>query len=173
MLTAMHHIYHTVIGAAYATVCGKANGLALQLHSFAPKSVDITETDRGIVEALHAAYRPEVYPNWPDRPSVDLICATQDGSFQSAPQLASALVDAYRAAGIEAKQNATYHLHPVTMGLVYAQAHPDQVICVELNRGEVADPFVPFGESPISAAKVERMVGPIAEVFATALKERA
>ena len=32
-----------------------------------------------------------------------------------------------------------------------------------------ADPFVPFGVSPISASKVERMVGPIARVLAEAL----
>ena len=50
----------------------------------------------------------------------------------------------------------------------YAQQYPQQVICVELNRGFVADPFVPFGEAPISPAKVEKMVAPIARVVARA-----
>lgn len=169
MLIVMHSVYHAVVSAAYAAVCGKAKGLALQLHSFAPKSVNIEKTDAGIVEALHAAYVPEVYEKWPARPAVDLISATEDGSFKSAPELVSALRVAYLEAGIEAEENATYHLHPATMGLVYARAHPDQVLCVELNRGLVADPFVPFGVSPISSEKIERMVAPIGRVLGDAL----
>jgi hypothetical protein len=43
------------------------------------------------------------------------------------------------------------------------------VLCVELNRALVADPFVPFGVSPISPAKVERMVAPLAKTLAAAL----
>lgn len=169
MLTVMHSVYHGVVSSAYARICGQAKGLALQLHSFAPKSVNIEKTDAGIVDALHAAYVPEVYATWPDRPAVDLICATDDGAFRSAPELHDALVAAYRDAGIRAEQNATYHLHPATMGLAYAKAHAGQVLCVELNRGRVADPFVPFGESPISAAKVEQMAAPIARVLQSSL----
>lgn len=169
MLTVMHSVYHGVVSSAYARICGAAKGLALQLHSFAPKSVNIEKTDAGIVDALHAAYVPEVYAKWPERPAVDLICATEDGSFRCSPAMNDALVAEYAKDGIVAKQNATYHLHPVTMGFVYAKAHPGQVLCVELNRGLVADPFVPFGESPISAAKVERMAAPIARVLQSSL----
>ncbi len=169
MLIVMHSVYHAVVGAAYAAICGKANGLALQLHSFAPKSVSIEKTDASIVDALHAAYVPEVYATWPERPAIDLISATPDGSFKSAPHLCSALRAAYLEAGIIAEENATYHLHPFTMGLHYAQQHADQVLCVELNRGLLADPFVPFGESPISEPKVERMVAPIGRVLGDAL----
>ncbi len=172
MLIVMHSVYHAVVSAAYAAVCGKANGLALQLHSFAPKSVSVEKTDASIVEALHAAYVPEVYAKWPDRPAVDLISATPDGSFKSAPHLCSALRAAYLEAGIVAEENATYHLHPSTMGLFYAKAHADQVLCVELNRGLLAEPFVPFGESPISAEKVERLVAPIGRVLGDALGQR-
>lgn len=169
MLTVMHSVYHGVVSSAYARICGGAKGLALQLHSFAPKSVNIEKTDAGIVDALHAAYVPEVYAKWPERPAVDLICATEDGAFRCDPAITAALVAEYAKAGIAAKENATYHLHPATMGLFYAKAHPGQVVCVELNRGLVADPFVPFGESPISAAKVERMAAPIARVLQSSL----
>lgn len=169
MLVVMHSVYHALVASAYAAICGKAKGLALQLHSFAPKSVDIQSTDAGIVDALHAAYVPEAYAKWPERPAVDLISATKDGSFRCSPRLCDALVAAYAARGIVAKQNATYHLHPSTMGLVYAKAYPDQVLCVELNRGLLADPFVPFGESRISAAKVETMAAPIAQVLQSSL----
>ena len=169
MLVAMHGAYHARVSEAYASICGKGRGLALQLHSFSPRSVQIEKTDAGIVEALHAAYVPEVYAKWPERPAVDLICATEDGSFKAAPKLVAALKAAYATAGIEAKENATYHLHPATMGLLYARAHPEQVLCVELNRGLIADPFVPFGVSPISPTKVARMVAPIAQVLAEAM----
>jgi len=172
MLVVMHGVYHSVVNAAYASVCGMAKGLALQLHSFAPRSVNIEKTDAGIVEALHQAYVPEVYAKWPERPAVDLICATEDGSFKSAPHLATALRAAYLEAGVVAEENATYHLHPSTMGLVYARAHPDQVVCVELNRGLVADPFVPFGVSPISADRIARMAAPIGRVLAEAMAQR-
>jgi hypothetical protein len=53
--------------------------------------------------------------------------------------------------------------------MTYAQAFPLQVLCVELNRGLVAAPFTPFGESPISAQKVEQLVAPLARVFHAAL----
>ncbi len=173
MLIVMHSVYHAVVSAAYVSVCTRAKGLALQLHSFAPRSVNIEQTDAGIVEALHQAYVPEVYEKWPQRPAVDLISATPDGSFKSAPHLVTALRAAYLEAGIEAEENATYHLHPATMGLAYARAHPDQVLCVELNRGLISDPFIPFAPSPISSEKVERLTAPIARVLADALGQRA
>ena len=168
-LTAQHARYHQVVHAAYQEVCRGANGLALQLHSYSPRSVAIEKTDGNIVNALHAAYVPEVYAKWPERPAVDLISALADGSFKAAPRLVAALLEAYLADGIPAKENATYHLHPVAMGYQYALQYPSQVVCVELNRGLIADPFVPFGVSPISEPKVAKMVAPIASVLAAAL----
>lgn len=168
-LTAQHQRYHAVVHRLYQEVCRKADGLALQLHSYSPRSVGIEKVDQDIVEALHAAYVPEVYATWPERPAVDLICETQDGRFKAAPGLHDALVAAYAADGIEAKKNGTYHQHPVTMGYQYAFEYPQQVLCVELNRGLVCDPFVPFGVSPISEQKVARMVAPIGRVVAAAL----
>lgn len=161
-----HARYHAAIDAAYLEVCRGKNGLAVQLHSYSPRSVGIEKVDADIVNALHAAYVPEVYATWPERPPVDLITATKDGSFRTAPRLVDALLAEYAKAGIDAKENATYHLAPAAMGMVYAQQYPDQVVCVELNRGLVAEPFVPFGVSPISDEKVARMVEPIANVIA-------
>lgn len=167
-LTAQHGRYHQLVEAAYQEICRGADGLALQLHSFSPRSVAIEKTDGNIVTALHAAYVPEVYAKWPERPPVDVISALADGSFRAAPRLVDPLLAAYVADGIAARENATYHLHPVAMGYQYARAYPDQVVCVELNRGLVADPFVPFGVSPISEAKVAKMVAPIGRVLAAA-----
>lgn len=167
-LTALHGRYHQVVSKAYEA-CLATGGVALQLHSYAPRSVAIERTDAGIVKALHSAYLPEMYEKWPQRPAVDVICATADGSFKSAPGLVERLLEAYRAFGIDAEKNATYHLHPVAMGLAYARAYPEQVLCVELNRGLLADPFVPFGPSPISEERVMKMVSPIARMVAAAL----
>jgi hypothetical protein len=161
--------YHARVGEAYRAVCGEAKGLAVQLHSYAPKSVGIEKTDADIVNALHRAYEPAVYATWPERPQIDFISATADGSFQSAPALVTALREALVAAGFDARENATYHLHPATMGLEYALAWRDRVVCFELNRGLVADPFVPFGVSPISAEKVARVMAPLLPVLAHAL----
>lgn len=163
-LTELHRQYHAVVDRAYEVVCDERSGLALALHSFAPRSVGIETVDDRIVEALHAAYEPSVYATWPERPPIDLICSLPDGSFHAAPSLHDALVHEYERDGIAAKKNETYALHPSTMGYLYAQRYPSQVLCVELNRGLVASPFVPFGESPIDAAKVERMTAPIARV---------
>lgn len=168
-LTAQHSKYHQAVHAAYQEICRGADGLALQLHSYSPRSVSIEKTDGGIVKALHAAYVPEVYAKWPERPPIDIISALSDGSFRAAPRLVEALLAEYAKAGIAAKENGTYHLHTIAMGYEYARAYPQQVICVELNRGLVADPFVPFGVSPISEAKVEKMVAPIGRVLAAAL----
>ncbi len=169
-LKAQHARYHAAVEALYREVCRGADGLALQLHSYSPRSVGIEKVDGQIVEALHAAYVPEVYATWPERPVVDLISATADGSFRSAPKLVAELLRAYEADGIPAKENGTYHLAPAAMGMVYAQAYPDQVVCVELNRGHVADPFVPFGVSSISEEKVAKLVAPIGRVLGGALR---
>jgi hypothetical protein len=165
-----HARYHAEVVKTYRFICGEKKGLAVQLHSYSPRSVGIEVVDENIVEALHAAYVPEVYASWPERPVVDLISATKDGSFRTAPKLVDAVLAEYARDGIPAKENATYHLAPAAMGMVYAQQYPQQVFCVELNRGNVADPFVPFGESPISAAKIEKMASPIARVVASALR---
>ncbi|MFT3712087.1 MAG: N-formylglutamate amidohydrolase [Archangium sp.] len=170
-LQGLHTQYHRVVDGLYQEICRNSDGLALQLHSYAPRSVGIETVDANIVKALHVAYEPANYSRWPERPAVDLICSTKDGKFHAAPRLVSAAVQAWKEAGVTATENGTYHLHPVTMGMTYAQAFPHQVVCVEMNRGLIADPFVPFGESPISEAKVGQLVAPLARVLHSALSE--
>jgi hypothetical protein len=163
-LLARHGEYHALVKRAYELVCGERQGLALQLHSYSPRSVGIEKVDENIVTALHAAYEPAVYATWPERPPVDLIAATADRSFEAAPKLTAALKAAYVEAGIAVGENQTYALHPSTMGMAYAQAWPGRVMCVELNRGLICSPFVPFAPSPVDAEKLARAVEPIARV---------
>ena len=170
MLGELHRRYHALVERAYARVCGRG-GLALQLHSYAPRSVGVDRVDDDIVAALHAAYEPEVFATWPERPAVDLICAGPEGLLAD-PALIADLRARYAAIDVAAEENATYRLHPATMGYHYARSYPAQVLCVEINRALIADPFVPFGESPISAAKVERMSRPIADALDSSLVRR-
>ena len=168
LLDGLHRAYHERTDAAYRRVCG-AGGRALQLHSYAPRSVGVERVDAGIVAALHRAYEPEVYATWPERPAVDVICDDLEGQRWADPALVTALRAHFAAIGVAAEENATYRLHPATMGFQYARAYPQQVLCVELSRGLLADPFVPFAESPISPESVRRMSGPLVRTLAAAL----
>ncbi|MEN9797560.1 MAG: hypothetical protein RL653_1256 [Pseudomonadota bacterium] len=164
-LSARHAEYTDVVRKAYEAICGERRGFAVQVHSYAPKSVGVSATDDNIVAALHAAYEPDAYAKWPERPVVDLITATADGSFRAAPALSDSIKAAYRAAGIPAEENATYHMHPITQGMAWAKAYPQQVTCVELNRGVVSAPFTPFGESPLSAEGVAKLTAPLVQAL--------
>lgn len=172
MLESLHFRYHELVARAYTRVCGRG-GLGMQLHSYAPRSVGIDRVDADIVRALHHAYQPEVHATWPERPAVDLICSGADDVFLAAPGLVAAIVQNYAAIGVTATQNATYRLHPATMGYHYARAYPAQVLCMEMSRDLLADPFVPFGESPISPAKVARMSTPVLAALRDELAARA
>lgn len=161
----LHRQYHEVAGQAYAQVC-QAGGLALTLHSYAPKSVDITRIDAGIVQALRAAYQPEAYARWPERPVVDVIARTPQGETLAPEPLLDEVFAQLRQVGIEAANSATYTLHPGTMGERYARLHPGRVLCVELRRDHLAEPFDPFAEMHIAADKVERLAVPLAAAVA-------
>jgi hypothetical protein len=182
LLVGLHQRYHELVERAYAAILGGGGpgrggpargGLALQLHSYSPRSVGIDTIDENIVAALHEAYEPGVYETWPRRPSVDLITTDPEGRVLADPEVVARLREEYATIGIEAQENATYRLLPVSMGYQYAARYPGQVTCIELDRELLADPFVPFEDSPIGAAKVERMVGPLIVVLREALARRA
>ena len=171
LLESLHFRYHELVARAYTRVCGRG-GLAMQLHSYAPRSVGIDTVDDDIVHALHRAYEPDIYTTWPERPAVDLICTGPDGVFLAAPRLVAAVVERYAEIGVTATQNVTYRLHPATMGYHYARAYPAQLLCIEMARDLLADPFVPFGESPISPDKVARMSAPVLAALREVLAPR-
>jgi hypothetical protein len=168
LLLGLHQRYHELVARAYAAIPGRG-GLALQLHSYSPRSVGIDKIDQGIVAALRRAYEPGVYETWPKRPAVDLITADSEGRVLASPEIVVRLREEYARIGIEAKENESYRLMPFTMGYQYADRYPGHVICIEINRELLADPFIPFEDSPIGAPKVERMVGPLILVLREAL----
>jgi hypothetical protein len=164
-LVRLHGLYQEASRRAYDAVCG-SGGLALALHTYAPRSVQVDRFDEGIVRALRAAYEPAAYERWPRRPDVDAITEDLDGRFLAPPAIVDALEREYRAIGIAVARNATYRLHPESMGHVRAVEHPGRVLCVEINRALLAEPFAPFEEMRIGREPVRRMAAPAAAALA-------
>ena len=135
------------------------------LHTYAPRFVEITKIDAGIVQALRAAYEPEQYERWRRRPDVDVISESSDGAKLAPAELVEAIRRNYAAAGIEATENATYRLDPSTMGHVHSIRYPERVLGLEISRARLADPFTPFEEMRVSEAKAVEMAVPIAAAF--------
>ena len=137
--------------------------MALETEEF---SVAMTQAPRmsreQVVAALRRAYEPATYESWDRRPDVDVISETEDGRRLAPDALVQALLDRYSQIGIEVGENATYRLHENTMGYVHSAKYPGRVLCMEISRGLLADPFTPFVEMSISDRQARRMAAPIA-----------
>jgi hypothetical protein len=164
LLQGLHVSYQAVARQAYDRVCG-AGGMGLQIHTYAPRSVGIDRIDGNIVDVLREAYEPVTYQTWDKRPDVDIISETSDGTLLAPQGLVTSVKQAYARIGIEARENSTYRLHPETMGHHYSERFVGRVLCIEINRALLADPFSPFEEMHIGQAKVERMSAPIVEAL--------
>ncbi len=160
-LKSMHADYQRAATRAYEAVCG-AGGTALILHTYAPRSIHVDGVDEGIVAALRRAYDPATYGSWDRRPDVDVISETVDGRRLAPEALVEALRDRYARIGIEIGENATYRLDESTMGYAHSARYPGRVLCIEISRGLLADPFTPFVEMSISDRQARRMAAPIA-----------
>jgi hypothetical protein len=171
LLEGLHAKYHELVAQAYARVCGRG-GLGLQLHSYAPRSIEVSVVDANIVAALREAYEPAVYAKWRQRPAIDIICAATDGTLLADGTLVATLREQYAKIGVAATENATYRLHPATMGHHYAAAYPGQVLCLEINRGLLAEPFMAFEASPIAPDKVRFIATPLIAALREALMRR-
>ncbi len=137
----------------------------LMLHTYAPRTVDV-EVDADIVKNLRHAYAPEVEPTWPLRPEIDVISRALDGTSHAPAEVVETLRAALVADGITVADGATYPLHPSTVAWDHVMARPGRALCVEVRRDLLADPFDPFAQMAIGAAKVSRLTGP----FVSALR---
>jgi hypothetical protein len=167
-LTTLHHWYSTAVSKLYEEVCG-AGGLAVALHTFAPRSVDV-KVDADIVRSLLAAYRPKVFAAWKLRPPVDFITQDAEGRDLSPPGLVPALREDYLRIGMQSGENATYHLHPATTGYGFAARYPGHVLCLEFRRDLAGAPWRPFAPSQVSARKVARLAAPLAAELGACLQ---
>lgn len=136
------------------------DGALLLLHSYAPREVDV-EVDHQIVANLRRAYQPDREPTWPLRPPLDVIGRAADGTSHAPAEVVAALTAALPPE-LAPADSATYPLHPSTMAWQHVQARPGRVLCLEVRRDLLADPFDPFVEMRIGAAKVAALAGPLA-----------
>ena len=163
-LGTLHRTYHEVASEAYYEIVG-AGGHCINLHTYAPRTVNPGVIRDDIVTALRRAYEPETYETWPLRPEVDLITETPEGVLLGDRAWLRRVRAEYEAIGVSVKENGAYRLIPDTMGRVYAERYPGRLLCVEVRRDLLADPFDPFAEMTISAEKALRMAGPLATSF--------
>lgn len=147
--------YDRYVGAVREAIARLGDrGALLLMHTYAPRTVDV-EVDADIVTNLRRAYRPEVEPTWPLRPELDVIARGTDGT-DFAPR---AVVETLRRElGLPVAESATYPLHPSTLAWAHVQARPGRAVCIEVRRDLLADPFEPFAEMRIGAAKIARLV---------------
>lgn len=139
----------------------------LLLHSYAPRSVDVEVTE-SIVTDLRAAYRPETVETWPLRPALDVIHRLPEGNSLAPPGFVDGMQQAFE--GVEeVGDNLTYPLHPVTVAHAHATRWPGRVMCVEVRRDLLADPFVPLQPCTIGASKVARLADPFARALSAVL----
>jgi hypothetical protein len=175
LLLSLYQQYHATVARLYRETCGGetggGNGLAVALHSYAPRSVEVA-VDADIVPALRQAYQPEAYARWTQRPGVDFITQDADGHDLAPPGLVPELRAAYGELGLVTGENATYHLHPATMGFRYASSHPGRVLCIEFRRDLLGAPWGPFNPSPVGSRKVARLARPLADALARRLVPR-
>ena len=173
LLISLYQQYHATVAKLYQETCSAdgGGGLALALHSFAPRSVEVA-VDADIVTALRSAYRPPAYGAWTLRPGVDFISGDGEGRDLAPPGLVAELRGAYVSLGLETGENATYHLHPATMGFRYSAAYPGQVLCIEFRRDLLGAPWRPFAPSPVGPRKVARLARPLAAALAQRLAAR-
>lgn len=164
LLRDLHQRWVDTARQAFEWVCG-AGGYALMTHTYAPRSVDVVVDDQ-IVQSLRRAYQPEVEPSWPLRPEADFIAMSSEGKPLVDLGLAEDAAEGLRGVGVKAEIGATYPLHPATVSFAWAQRWPRQVLCLELRRDLIADPWQPFAQMRISPQKVARCAQPLAQVFA-------
>jgi hypothetical protein len=154
--------YDRYVGAVHqATSRLGPSGAMLMLHTYAPRSVDV-EIDLQIVASLRRAYEPDREPTWPLRPEVDVIGREIDGTSRAPAAVVESLRQELAGLGIEPADSATYPLHPSTLAWDHVIARPGRALCVEVRRDLLADPFEPFAQMRIGAAKVERLAAPFA-----------
>src|SRR6185436_17830878 len=114
------------------SICDADSGFALSPHTYGPKTRGIEKIDDGIVGELRRAHEPEAWAKWPERPPVDIISKDPDGRRVAPGEVVDAVLEGYRAIGVEATDSKTYTLHPSAQGSRWAKAYPDRFLCLEI-----------------------------------------
>lgn len=154
LLLARYTAYRTAVSAVTEEVLDRG-GVVVQVHSYAPRNVDVA-VDQRIVPTLHAAYAPGALERWTLRPEIDLIAVDPAGRRLAAPRLTDELRAGYEAAGHQVAIGNAYTLHPQTVAGQLAARHPGRTLCYEIRRDLLVDEFIPFHAMRVAPGKVER-----------------
>ena len=162
-LRGMHSAYTRAARAGLRVESAALAARPLIFHTYAPRSVNITRIDAGIVRALREAYSPERYTTWPVRPDVDIISEADD----DVPLAPRGIVESIRRhyaerwdRGDRERVVSTSSRNAGPSATRSDMRH--RVLCIEISRARLADPFAPFEEMTIGADNVTRMTAPIA-----------
>jgi predicted N-formylglutamate amidohydrolase len=159
-LVERHRRYVAVVESALS--CLPPSGFLFVPHTYGPVSLGIERIDEHIVTALRRAHEPEKLAGWPVRPDVDLITRTADGKLWAAEDVADEVAAAYRALGLEVGENASYHLHPATLGLRWATRVPGRSLSLEIRRDRLCPRWTWNAENEVDPAAADRFAAPIA-----------
>lgn len=163
LLVARYEAYIALVQAARDAL--PPEGAMLLMHTYAPRTVGV-EVDHDIVTNLHRAYSPELASTWPERPELDVIGRSLDGTLLAPAHVIDALERELLTDGLRLGDSATYPLHPSTMGYHHAVALPERCLCLEVRRDLFADRFVPFAEATPEPERVTALAAPIARALA-------
>lgn len=152
--------------ALVAEALGALNdGYVLLPHTYGPRTMNIAAVDDDIVARLREQVVPATWDNLPLRPEVDLITRWPDGRGAGPAGMETALVEGYRAIGVEAVVAKTYQMHAITLAATWDAMCPGRVLCMEVRRDLLVEAWSPFQEMVVSDAAVERLAGPLVEGF--------
>ncbi len=171
-LHALHAAWLKLCASRWQDVCG-AGGVAVALHSYAPRSVAIDHIGADIVRQLHAAWAADQVERWPLRPPVDLIHRDVEGVSKIDPGLLADLRAALGAISIEAGDSATYPLHPATTAARHAARWPGQAVCIEVRRDLLVEAWRPFEAMRVDSERVRRIARPLAVALLAKLRVRS
>ena len=163
--------YQQEAAKAYESVCG-SGGLALMLHSYAPKKVGISAVKEDIVERLHKVYAPEQYEQWPVRPQVDFIHQTPNGEILDHAVLRQNMTSHLEAAGLCVAQGDSYQLHPATTAYGWSKKYRSKTVCVEVRRDLLMDQFEPFSEMSVDVEQLGKIATAMAYGIMTTLQQK-
>jgi len=163
LLAGLHGQYTALADLLQEEVCGNG-GKAILLHTYAPRTVGV-EVDADIGAAIRRAYEPGNWEKWAERPDVEVITKTPEGEDFSPRELIADLQARYRKIGIELAENATYQMHSGTLGHRYSSRYPGRVLCIELNREKLGDPWQPFAETRMHEGRLRDRVAVLAQAI--------
>jgi predicted N-formylglutamate amidohydrolase len=167
LLLGLHRQYVGAVEQALAALGPR--GFLFMPHTYGPVTLGIERVDDDIVTNLRAAHAD--LARWPVRPEVDLITRTADGAMHAAPAVVERVAAAYRAAGVQVGDNATYHMHPATLGHRWATRLPGRTFSLEIRRDLLVREWTWNRENQVDPGAVDRFAAPIAAAIGEWLRE--